>query len=149
MVFDAFIGARSMSRYWPWYSLWGRKFLNSLISLAELPSSHLGLLLYLFLRFSLEFWLLAFVSPSSREWEYSSLLLPQWRNWVSCIWGNCRSQHIGVWRLIFTLRKLHSCPGCFPWLLLSSGWLGERALGLVLGAVLASYKPCGVVGDSA
>lgn len=66
MVFDAFIGARSMSRYWPWYSLWGRKFLNSPISLAKLPSSHLGLLVYLFLRFSLEFWLLAFASPSSR-----------------------------------------------------------------------------------
>lgn len=66
--------------------------------------------------------------PSSKELGYSSLL-PQMVQSSFLHLGKLHVGTYGVWGLIFTLRKLHSCLGCFPWLLLVAGCLGERALG--------------------
>lgn len=111
MVFDAFMEVISIRRHWPWWSLWGRKLLSSLVSLTKLPTSHQGLLFYLLYLSSLEFWhwfSVHHMSPSSSM----RIQLPAATakcSGVSFVWENGGS----VKGVCLPSGKLQSCSTCF------------------------------------
>lgn len=148
MVFDAFMEVMSIRRHWPWWSVWGRKLLNSLVSLTKLPSSHQGLLFYLLYLSSLEFWhwfSVHHMSPSSSM----RIQLPAATakcNGVSFIWENG-----GSVKGVFYPQE-NCSPAQHVFSASADGRMtGEKTpwSGLVSGAVLASCKSCSVLPVSA